>query len=92
VSYVLFHQILLPQFPVTAAVNICSLLNFILNFEAFVVARCQRLVIHQGTSWFISFRDVFFFCFVLAACVKKPRSTAHVMTALMSVSCVGYGD
>lgn len=62
---------------------------YIRNFEAFLVACCQRLVIHQGTSWIISYLDVFFF---LAACIKKPRSTAHVMTALMSLGCVGYDD
>jgi len=37
---------------------------YIRNFGAFVVACCQRLVIHQGTSWIISYLDGFF---VLAA-------------------------
>jgi hypothetical protein len=62
---------------------------YIHNFEAFVVECCQRLVIHQGASWIISYLDGFF---VLAACIKKPRSTAHLMTALMSLGCGVYDE
>jgi hypothetical protein len=53
---------------------------YVRNLEALVVACCQRLVIHQGTSRIVSYLDGFF---VLAACVR---------TGLMPLGCVSYDD